>query len=406
MSQAKSPYNIQNCIMLAIVVLAYGAFCIETDIYAPSFPDMVQYFGTSESRIQDIITWNFIGLFLSTLFYGPMSDAYGRKPLLCSGLLIFSLSSVACTFATSVEQLIFFRFLQGLGCGAITGIGPAMVFDVFPSKESAKLITILNSFVTGMIALAPLVGSWVNLAFGWRMNFIIVAVISVLTFVTAIFLLQETLPQSKRSTFDLKGMLKDYGGLLIHFNFMGHTIIWTSIFGMLILFTANQSLIFIEYLHVDPKVFGYYQAAVMATFFAGSLIANRIIEWFGMQTAKRIGNTAFVLGTLSLALVAQASPPSPLFLTLSMCLASSGVAISGTIHYVDSIADTDGKGAATALGQAMRLIVSAIMVAIGTLTFNGSMQPIVMIGLGTVALMLFLLLGLRKPQISPVQDPS
>src|SRR5438105_4249934 len=101
-----SQYSRKNIALLGTIVLAFTAFCVETDIYTPSFPDMVTYFSTSESHIQHILTANFIGLFLSTLIFGPLSDAYGRKRLLSSGLVIFAIRSVVCMTVSSIDQLI------------------------------------------------------------------------------------------------------------------------------------------------------------------------------------------------------------------------------------------------------------------------------------------------------------
>jgi DHA1 family bicyclomycin/chloramphenicol resistance-like MFS transporter len=383
----KINYSRKELILLATVVLSFAAFCIETDIYTPSFPDMMQYFGTTESRIQDILTWNFVGLCVSGLFYGPLSDCFGRKPLLSGGLVLFALSSIACTYVNSIEQLIFWRFMQGVGGGAISGIASTMVFDVFPSKQSAQLITILNSFVTGMMACAPLLGSWLNLRFGWRINFIVVAVFAVLSLLFAVFLLTETQPADKRRPFEPGQILRDYRTLLTSVSFMANTIIWTTMFGLLMAFTSNLSLIFIEYLKVDPEYFGFYQASIMTAFFLASLAAAKLIGKYGMLVTKRIGNGLAGFGAIALIALGLGDAPWPLILTIAMSLISAGVAISGVVYFVDSMADfPEAKGTTNALSQSLRLLVSAGMVGISAALFNGSIKPISMMAAGSILL--------------------
>ncbi|HSX38223.1 MAG TPA: MFS transporter [Chlamydiales bacterium] len=113
----------QEISFIGIILFAFIAFYIETDIYTPSFPQMINYFGTNEDTIQMLLSMNFLGLCLSCLFFGPASDAYGRKPILCSGLFIFMLGSIGCAVTDSLDWMIAFRFLQGVGCGSITSAG-------------------------------------------------------------------------------------------------------------------------------------------------------------------------------------------------------------------------------------------------------------------------------------------
>ena len=180
-------FSRQNYYLLMAVTLCFGVFCIETDIYAPSLPDMVHFLTQQKptSRIsllgilsvyvcRDYFTVHYQTLMVANLYY-------------VLGYLSLQPVVFACTLVTTDDQLILWRFIQGLGCGAITSIASTMFFDAFPKNQSAQIITILNSFITGMMAAAPLIGSWINLKFGWQMNFIVVAVGAVLSFITTFF---------------------------------------------------------------------------------------------------------------------------------------------------------------------------------------------------------------------------
>jgi DHA1 family bicyclomycin/chloramphenicol resistance-like MFS transporter len=370
-------YSRQNFILLGTVILAFTAFCVETDIYTPSFPDMVAYFGTSESYIQHILTANFVGLFLSTLLFGPLSDCYGRKRLLCAGLGLFAVSSIACMMVTTVDQLIFWRFAQGMGGGAVTGICTAMVFDAFPKETSARLIAVLNSFVTGIMALAPLVGSWVNIYFGWRMNFAVIAVLAALSFLATFFLVKETHPVSKRTPLKVSGILKEYHSMLSNLTFITNTLIWTIMFGLMMVFVSNLSLIYIDHLNVSESIFGFYQASIMTAFFVGSLVASQCIAKLGMEKTKHLGNILFAIGAIGLVLLVFLGLSLPLALTLLMGLVSAGMALCCTIYYVNAMADfPHATGTLAALSQGLRLVISAGMIGLSSKLFTGSMAPV------------------------------
>ncbi len=395
-------YTKQQFILLSFIVLAFAAFCIETDIYAPSFPDMVVYFATNEATIQQILTANFIGLFLSTLVYGPLSDSFGRKVLLSIGLSIFALSSIFCMLVSTVDQLIFCRFVQGVGSGAITGIGTAMVFDSFPKETTARLIAVLNSFVTGLMAFAPLIGSWVNILFGWKMNFVIIAVLAMLSAIMVIFFVKETHPKPKRTPFTFKGILLEYGRMLVNPLFMCNTLMWTIMFGLLMVFIANLSLIYIDHLAVSEKIFGLHQSSIMGVFFIGSLLGAKWISKFGMQKTKWIGNSCYLVGSLLLIGCVLLTFLEPYMLTLSMCLCSVGVAISCTIYYVDAMVDfPESTGMLAALSQGIRLLMTAGMIGFSSKLFTGSMVPLAMVtGLsGLVLIVLYQIINREKALI-------
>ncbi len=353
-------YTKQNILLLGTLVLSFTAFCVETDMYAPSFPDMVAYFATSEAYIQHILTANFIGLFLSTLIYGPLSDSFGRKPLLSAGVGLFALSSVMCMLVSTVDALILWRLVQGLGSGAITGIGTAMVFDAFPKEMTARLIAILNSFVTGVMAFAPLAGSWVNILFGWRMNFVIIAVLAILSTLSVVFLVKETHPVQQRAPFSLRGIFNEYGRMLINPTFMFNTLLWNIMFGLLMVFVANLSLIYIDHLNVSEKIFGFHQASIMATFFVASIAAAQCIAKWGMNRTKWLGNVFFGMGAIALILLVAINWLQPILISLSMSLCSAGVALACAIYYVDAMSEfPQSTGMLAALSQGLRLLFTA-----------------------------------------------
>ena len=123
-----------------LMILIFLAAAIETDIYLPAFPDMMEAFRTSEIMIQRILSFNFLGICIASLFYGPASDAFGRRKILNFGYILFILGSFGCIFAGNIEWLIFWRFIQGLGSAACFIVGTAVIFDFYQAEKATKVV--------------------------------------------------------------------------------------------------------------------------------------------------------------------------------------------------------------------------------------------------------------------------
>ncbi len=145
-----------------LILMIFLAAAMETDIYLPAFPDMMAAFNTDETMIQRVLSFNFLGICLASLIYGPLSDAIGRRKVLNIGYGFFIAGSLGCVFADTIEMLIFWRFLQGFGSAACMIIGAAMVFDLYKEEKAAEIVSDLNSLVVSIIAFAPMLGGWIN----------------------------------------------------------------------------------------------------------------------------------------------------------------------------------------------------------------------------------------------------
>jgi DHA1 family bicyclomycin/chloramphenicol resistance-like MFS transporter len=377
----------QEFLYIAITLLAFIAFYIETDIYTPSFPQMLDYFKTDADTIQLLLSMNFLGLCISSLFFGPASDAYGRKKILCTGLGIFMLGSLGCAATSSLALMIFFRLLQGMGCGAIVSAGLAGFFDIYPPEKSSRLVSVCNGAIGGMMALAPILGNWISLHMGWRANFYLIAILAVITFICQMTLTKETLPPEKRTRFSLPSAFKNYSSILTNFPFMAHTFIWCLMFSMVIVFIANLSLIFVDYLHVSKELFGYYQTAIMGTFFAGSMGGAYLIKRAGMIPTKVMGSLTYIAGIGFLAALTYLNVNSPLLLIIAMSLASLGSALAGTIYFSYSMTYIGEhlKGSAMSLTQSLRLFLSSGLVWLAARRFDGSTEPMTLLALVCIA---------------------
>ena len=171
-------------ILILGTLVALGPLSI--DMYLPAFPEIAKNFNVSISQVELSLASFFAGIAIGQLFYGALTDRFGRKPPVYIGLTVFCLASIACAFAQDLGTLVVLRFVQALGGSAGMVVSRAMVRDLFEPREGAQVFSILMLVMGIAPMLAPLMGSYVSLQWGWPAIFLIVAGLSALSFL-AIF---------------------------------------------------------------------------------------------------------------------------------------------------------------------------------------------------------------------------
>ena len=129
---------------------------------------MAHYFGVSGGVIQLTIAYNALGFCLSSLFYGPLSESYGRRNVMIAGNAILVIGAIGCVFAPSIPFLLVSRFIQGIGASTSAVVTFAMIADTYKGGQAIRFIGIMNSILTILMAIAPVIGSFINEAVGWR----------------------------------------------------------------------------------------------------------------------------------------------------------------------------------------------------------------------------------------------
>lgn len=186
----KTQKNRFSLILLLGLLSALGPFSI--DMYLPGFPIIAADLQTSVDRVSYSLSSYFVGVCVGQLLWGPLLDRFGRKRPLLFGLIIYIIASLGCAVAGSIEMLIGFRFLQALG-GCVGMVAPrAVVRDVFPVSENAKVFSLLLLVIGVSPIIAPTAGSFVVSAFGWHSVFLVLAVLSALLLIAVILFLSES----------------------------------------------------------------------------------------------------------------------------------------------------------------------------------------------------------------------
>ena len=243
--------------MHILLILSLVVTEMATEIYTPALPILKDFFRTTEEAIQWTLSYNLLGIALSSCFYGPLSDSYGRKKIMLVGMIIFLISTGLCACASDIWTLIFLRFLQGIGAGAAWVIALAMVTDLYETEESLTILSILGISISVSPAIAPIIGGVISVFWGWQMNFVVIGLAALILLICLFIYLPETLPLSKRQPFSWN-KLKENVSLLFHNKiFLGYTLISGGMFAALWAFIARSPFV-LNFLGVSQFYFGFY----------------------------------------------------------------------------------------------------------------------------------------------------
>ena len=198
-------------LILLGMLTAFGPFV--TDMYLPSLPSMGEYFSTSSSMIQLGLTTSMIGLAVGQIFFGPLSDRYGRRLPLLSGMWLFIVSTLLCLFSQTIEQFVAFRLLQGIaGAGGIV-ISRSVATDKYSGHELAKMLAVIGAINGVAPVAAPIVGGVLTDAIGWKGIFWVLFALG-LVLLACCMRFRESLPVEKRSAEKWSDTFRSFGVVL------------------------------------------------------------------------------------------------------------------------------------------------------------------------------------------------
>ena len=229
-----------NTLALALLMAALMTFGpISTDMYLASLPALAEVFATEAGTAQLTLSVYFAGIAVAQLFIGTLSDRFGRRPILIGGLVLFVATSTACALATSIEVLIGLRFCQAFGAASATVLSRAIVRDLHERAGAAHMLARVGSIMGISPVLAPILGSYLFVWFGWQANFWAMAVYGAGAMVFVVLLLGETLARGERARLRFAAVAFSFARLVRHRIFLGYALPYLFVYaGMFAFFTG------------------------------------------------------------------------------------------------------------------------------------------------------------------------
>ncbi len=298
--------------LIAFIALLSMTPPLATDLYMPSLPEMTIYYQTTSSVTSYTMTIFFIFMAIGILLLGPTSDKYGRKPVLIGSTLVALTFSIVCAISPSIWLLIAARAIQAFGAGGMVAIATALIKDSFEGKEMSNVLSITQAIVLLAPMLAPIMGAVILTFFSWKMTFVALAALFLITLLGA-FLLEETLPQEKRvsgSTFKsilrLTSVVKDT-------KFSGLLLVVALLIAPFMAYLTLASYIYIDGFNLSESAFSLYFAGAACVGMIGPFLYMRI---GGSVSVKRSINISFAIVAIAACLLFFVGSASPLVFLL------------------------------------------------------------------------------------------
>lgn len=388
------------------LITAVGPFAI--DMYLPALPSMGQSLGAGTSAVQMSLMAYFIVIGICQLFYGPLSDIVGRKLPIYGGLIIFTVGSIGCALAPSIEILIGFRVVQAFGACAGMVIPRAIVRDLYTGHDATRLMSLLMLTVSISPILAPLTGSFVIAAFGWRGVFVVLTIAAVLALILAVTQLKETREDHHRADSTWRGAFSAYALLLRDGEFIGLVLVGALGVSSFFVYLGSASFVLINHYGLTPKLFSLCFALNAASFFGFSQLTGMLTQRYGLPKVVRVAAAGFALAMIVLALVFAAGIDNLFALMAPLFI---GYGFLGLVIPTTAVLALEHHGAiagtASALMGALQMIIGSAVMALAGLFANGLPQPMVF-GIAACAVAAYLVtqLALRRVAATLVPNPS
>ncbi|PCI86413.1 MAG: multidrug transporter [Hyphomicrobiales bacterium] len=342
-SQTIKSTNPKLSIWVLIAIASIGTLAL--NIFVPSMPSLVTSLSTTQSMAQLTLTFYLLSLAFAQLIVGPLSDKYGRRPILLLGILIYVIASLASAFAINIETLISARIFQALGgcCGIV--ITRAIIRDVYSKSKGVVILSYLTAAITLAPMLAPILGAFLDQWASWRASFYFVAAFGVLIGLIALKGLYETNFNLTKSM-NFSTIPAQYWSLLKEPEFLGYALAVAFNNSVFFSFIAGAPFIIADVMHLGPSTYAFYFLLVSGGYMAGNFLAGRFANKIKTQKMINIGIIIMLVGIMA-ALYGYSigySHPIILFGPMGFIALSAGLispnAIAGLLNVRPDIAGT------------------------------------------------------------------
>ena len=288
-------------VLLALLGML-GPFSIDT--YLPAFAGIAKSLGATPVQMQQTLSAYLFGFAFMNLFHGALADSFGRRPVVLWGVAMFALASAGCALSQTIEQLVFFRALQGLSTGAGIVVSRAIIRDMFPPAQAQQVMSQVTIYFGVAPALAPIVGGWLFVLMDWHSIFWFLTGVGLFLWVANFKYLPETLHIDERQPFEVKHLLRGYWQLTSNPRFLLLALASGVPFNGMFLYVLSAPAFLGDLLQLRPTQFFWFFILTIGGIMAGAWLSGRLA---GQVPAKQQIKTGFVimLSVSSLNLIAN-----------------------------------------------------------------------------------------------------
>ena len=366
----------QSLVVLLLAMLL-GIQPVTTDLYLPALPTMTKSFGASMASAQLTLSALLLAFGCSQLLWGPLSDRFGRRPVLLVGLVLYTAASVGATLALSMDLLIIWRVLQGLAMGAVVVCARSIVRDLYAPLEGAR---VMSKGLTGLGVLACLsapLGGLLATFYSPRYALLALAVFGCAALALVVWRFQETLSQKNPAALQGATLIRTWRLILVNPTFLAYSALSAASYGGLFTFLAASSFVFIQVLGLSNAAYGGLMFINSLFYILGTFLCRRWLPRFGVQKSVALAACFSLAGGTGMGVLAQLGSSNLWVIMVPQVLFMVGHGIHQPCGQSGAIGPfPQAAGAASALnGFFMMVVAFAIGAYLGT-HMDGTIKPL------------------------------
>ena len=298
---------------------------LTTDMYLPSLPDIARQLDASTAQVQFTISAYLIGFAVGQIFYGPVSDRHGRKPVLLAAIALYCVASLVCALSTSIEMLIVARAFQALGGSGGIVLTRAIVRDIYSGARAGRELSLIASVMALAPVLAPIVGGVLQTGFGWRAVFLTLVAAGLVGVIVVWMLLPETLKARAAEPVSMTSMFRSYRVVARNSSYLAYLGVTSASFAGLFAWISGAAFVLQGLYGLTPFDFGVAFALGSLGYMTGAALAARIVVRFGLDGVLGIGGCACAAGGLGMVAATALGLTSSLSLVLPVAVYLAGL---------------------------------------------------------------------------------
>lgn len=287
----------KNYFLLLILTLLAMFPPFSIDMYLPAFKNIELSLNASFFTVQLTLSIFLFGYAFSQLLFGPLSDRYGRKPILLFGIILYIIFSLLCAFIPSIHAFYFARLIQAIGAGSSAVISFAIIKDLFEHEQRVFYLSAISAMMGLAPIIAPIIGGYITVLIGWRYIFVFLACMGIIAF-SGVTKVPESLPY--KNYIDLQLLKNNYYSLLKNRKFTSPALSCAFAFSSMFAFISSSPRMYIHLFNVEQNHFGYLFAINAFSFMLGNFISAKFIGKFSSILLNRLGAMIILIGGILL----------------------------------------------------------------------------------------------------------
>lgn len=392
---------------IALLFIMLYAGQLGSTIYLPGLPDIVHDLNTSVSAAQTMVATYLVAFALAQLVMGPLSDRFGRRPVVFGGLALFTVASVVCAIAPDIGSLLTARLAQAAGACATIVVGRAMIRDTSEGIAAVQAMSWLSIALGVGPATAPFFGGFLTSWFGWESTFVVTAAVGAGVLIFVVIGLEETLPPSMRRPPKPSQLLVTYIRLIRNPEFFGYSMIVSFASGAMQAYVTSVPVVFIILMGVSPELFGFYIMMMPTLYVVATYISRRLSAHIAVDRIILAGVFLSATGGLLQVIFGLwgVTTPYPVLFAFAISNFGTGLVLANCYAGALSTVQPSIAGQASALGGFLHMgwgaivsVIAAGMTHTSSLQFALAQMTTTWLGAATAIYLIFVIKRVQAPK--------